>query len=526
MIQNPILPGFNPDPSIVRVGEDYYIATSTFEWFPGVQIHHSRDLANWELVAHPLDRLSQINMIGNKDSGGVWAPCLSWCDGLFHLVYSDVKYFYPAPYKTSHNYLVTAPDVRGPWSEPIYLNSSGFDPSLFHDDDGRKWVVNQLWDHRRGHNPFNGVVLQEYSEKEERLVGEMRHIFPGTELGATEGPHLYRRNGYYYLVTAEGGTGYHHAVTVARSRRIEGPYEVHPQNPMLTSRDRPDAILQKAGHASWTDTPDGTEWYLVHLCGRPVVQGRCTLGRETAIQKMIWRDDDWPELEAGGNTPLVEVPPPAGTGAMSVRGRALQRVNFGEDAIPVDFQSLRRPFEESWISTSVRPGWLRLYGEEPTTSLFRQSLIARRLQALSAEISTSVDFAPGSYLQMAGLIAYYDTSRHYYLRISRDEKAGRSLNIIQCRGASHHELLPVEISIPDQGPVHMKATICRTRLNFEYSLDGKVWTPIGLKLDATILSDEFHSPGFTGCFFGMCCQDLGGTRCPADFRYFHYVELD
>ena len=170
-IRNPILPGFNPDPSIVRVGDDYYIATSTFEWFPGVQIHHSRDLVHWRLLTRPLTRASQLNMLGDPDSCGIWAPCLSYADGLFWLIYTDVKRYgrttqggaAGASLRDTHNYLVTSPRIDGEWSDPVYLNSSGFDPSLFHDDDGRKYLVNMLWDHRPGRNRFAGIVLQEYS---------------------------------------------------------------------------------------------------------------------------------------------------------------------------------------------------------------------------------------------------------------------------------------------------------------------------------------------------------------------------
>ena len=177
-IQNPILKGFNPDPSILRVGEDYYIATSTFEWFPGVQIHHSRDLVNWRLLTRPLDRISQLNMIGNPDSGGIWAPCLSYCDGLFYLIYTDMKYWLRDPYKIGTNYLVTAPDIMGPWSEPIPLNFRGFDPSLFHDDDGKKWFVNMVWDHRQQNNRFSGILLQEYDHEQKKLVGPVKTRTP------------------------------------------------------------------------------------------------------------------------------------------------------------------------------------------------------------------------------------------------------------------------------------------------------------------------------------------------------------
>ncbi len=204
MIRNPILPGFNPDPSIVRVGDDYYIATSTFEWFPGVQIHHSRDLENWRLLTRPLRRASQLDMRGDPDSCGIWAPCLSHADGLFHLIYTDVKRYgrtttagaSGASLRDFHNYLVTSPTIDGDWSDPIYLNSSGFDPSLFHDEDGRKYLVNMLWDHRPGRNRFAGIVCQEYSPEGAQSGRRTPEIFEGTPLGLTEAPHLYRRGGY------------------------------------------------------------------------------------------------------------------------------------------------------------------------------------------------------------------------------------------------------------------------------------------------------------------------------------------
>ncbi|GKT46763.1 beta-xylosidase [Colletotrichum spaethianum] len=255
-VRNPILPGFNPDPSILRVGDDYYIATSTFEWFPGVQIHHSKDLANWELIIRPLNRKSQLDMRGDPDSCGVWAPCLTHDGEKFWLVYTDVKRK-DGSFKDTHNYIVSAPSIEGPWSDSIYINSSGFDPSLFHDDDGRKWFVNMMWDHRRRFHAFTGIVLQEFDPKEGKLVGPKKNIFRGTELALVEGPHLYKRKGWYYLLTAEGGTAYEHACTLARSRDIQGPYQLHPQKYVITSKDAPFAALQRAGHGDIVDTPEG-----------------------------------------------------------------------------------------------------------------------------------------------------------------------------------------------------------------------------------------------------------------------------
>lgn len=272
VITNPILPGFHPDPSILRVGEDYYIANSTFEWFGGVEIHHSRNLADWEFVTRPLSTREYLDMKGNPASGGIWAPCLSFSDGLFWLVFTDVKSWNDGPFKDCHNYVTTASDIRGPWSAPVYLNSSGFDASLFHDDDGKKWYVNMEWDYRKtGSEAFGGILLQQFDPEIRKLVGPVTKIFRGSSIGLVEGPHLYKKDGWYYLVTAEGGTEYDHAVTVARSRVLTGPYEVHPGNPLVSSRGHPDLVLQKAGHGSCCDTPDG-RWFLA-FPGRPAPSG-------------------------------------------------------------------------------------------------------------------------------------------------------------------------------------------------------------------------------------------------------------
>lgn len=521
-IHNPVLKGFNPDPSILRVGDDFYIATSTFEWFPGVQIHHSRDLVNWRLLGRPLDRPGQLDMVGNPDSGGIWAPCLTHADGLFYLIYTDVKYWKRTPYKITHNYLVTAPDIEGPWSDPVFLNSSGFDPSLFHDDDGRKWLLNMLWDHRKGNNRFAGILLQEYCPETKQIVGPVKNIFKGTARGLVEGPHLYKRNGWYYLLTAEGGTQYDHAATLARSRTIDGPYELHPQIHLLSSLECPGAELQKAGHASLVETPQG-EWFLAHLCGRPIDGKHCTLGRETALQKCVWGHDDWLCLEQGGMIPAPNVKGPAGL-PESPFDEPVWDGRFDSPKLDLDFQSLRQPVTGDWLSLTERPGYLRLKGMEPTISVFRQSLIARRVQSFDISAETSVEFAPETFQQMAGLIAYYDTENHYYLRLSHDEELGRTLNIIATDAANSREVLADDVAVPAAGAIGMRLTLKGAELRFEYALEEGGWQGIGPVLNGAILSDDYNHLGFTGAFVGLCCQDLSGRRLPADFACFVYRE--
>jgi xylan 1,4-beta-xylosidase len=536
-IHNPILPGFNPDPSICRVGDDYYIATSTFEWYPGVQIHHSRDLANWRLVRRPLERASQLDLRGDPDSGGVWAPCLSWADGLFWLVYTDVKRL-DGNFKDAHNYIVTAPVIERPWSDPTYVNSSGFDPSLFHDDDGRKWFLNMIWNHRPDpggglkHPAFSGILVQEWDAASGRLVGPPTTIFAGSPHGLVEGPHLAKRNGWYYLTTAEGGTGYEHAVTMARSRRIGGPYELHPNIHLLTSKDAPDAVLQRAGHGQIVETPDG-QVYHTHLCSRPLAgRRRSPLGRETAIQKCVWGDDGWLYLAQGGQVPAVEVPALAVTEAEAEAKVRSSRADFSPSALPLDFQWLRTPHVDRIVSLSARPGWLRLIARESIGSWFEQALVARRQEHFVYRAETELDFQPSTFQQAAGLVAYYNRQKFHFLAVTWDERLGRTLTILSCEGDFPEGRLsfPLGSAIPldAMGPVRLAISVDHANLQFAYASGGEgEWRDAGPPLDASILSDEAgggEHRSFTGAFVGMAAFDVSGSAISADFRYFEYKE--
>ena len=307
-ISNPVLTGFHADPSMIRVGDTYYIANSTFEWFPGVRLHESKDLVHWNILPSPLSRSSQLDMRGNPSSGGIWAPDLSYADGRFWLIYTDVKVVNGA-FKDCTNYLVTAEDIHGPWSEPVRINGVGFDASLFHDDDGRKYLVQQTWDFREYHHQFDGITLTEFDVDTMKLKPETaRTIWDGTAVKVTEGPHLYKKDGWYYLFAAEGGTVYEHQESVARSHTLdEYSFEVMPNGPFIGNFDTPDTYLQKQGHGALVDTPSG-EWYYASLCGRPWrhdtepahgTRGWCTLGRETSIQKVEWDEDGWPRVAGG-----------------------------------------------------------------------------------------------------------------------------------------------------------------------------------------------------------------------------------
>jgi xylan 1,4-beta-xylosidase len=537
-IANPILRGFNPDPSILRVGDDYYIATSTFEWYPGVQIHHSRDLVHWRLLTRPLRRASQLDMRGDPDSCGVWAPCLTYADGLFHLVYTDVKRYgrasvgggtSSASLRDFHNYLVTADRIDGDWSDPIFLNSSGFDPSLFHDpDDGRKYLLNMLWDHRPNHNRFAGILFQEYSARERKLIGERRLIFRGTQIGFTEAPHLYKRGGYYHLLVAEGGTFWGHAVTMARSRNIDGPYDLHPDTYILTARDRPDSPLQRAGHASLVETSDG-QTYMAYLCGRPLPnRGRCVLGRETAIQKMEWSAaDGWLRAAEGRGVPQLSTPapnlPPHPFPASP------PREEFDSPTLPIDFQWLRTPCPQRLWSLTQRPGFLRLFGRETLGSRFEQALVARRQQDHCFTASAQMEFQPEHFQQAAGIILYYNATKFHYLYLTEDETNGRHLRVMSCVTDVGDTFSAPVLLPPGTGNIELRMDVDYERLMFAHRLPGEAWRSLPQVFDASIVSDEAGPstlPNFTGAFAGVCCQDGAGTGRPADFNYFEYWGRD
>lgn len=537
-IENPVLPGFNADPSMIRVGDTYYIANSTFEWWPGVRLHESKDMVHWRLLPSPLNRRSQIDMRGNPSSGGVWAPDLSYADGKFWLVYSDVKIVNGA-FKDCTNYLVTAEDIRGPWSEPIRINGVGFDASLFHDDDGRKYLVQQTWDFREYNHPFDGITLTEFDVETMRLLPETeRTIWRGTDVKLVEGPHLYKINGMYYLFCAEGGTVWTHQEVVARSSTLDAmSFEGSPYNPFISNFDTPRSYLQKQGHGALVDTPSG-EWYYASLCARPWhhenesvtdPRGWCTLGRETSIQKVEWTDDGWPVVVGGhGGQRVVEAP----QDAIETEAPAdhSQHDDFEASQLALDWNTLRVPFDESM--GSVGGGTLTLHGQGSLCNLFDLSLVARRWQAFDFDASVGVRFDPTNYRQMAGLTNYYNDLCWSWAFVTWDEKRQcRVIEVAQNDFNSYTSFLRDRaVPVPDDVETVWLRTRVRTQTyGYDYSFDGEQWHDLGVELDAKILSDDYvnqrYGGFFTGAFVGLAAVDLSGYAATAEFVDFDYCEL-
>lgn len=536
-IQNPVLPGFNADPSMIRVGDTYYIANSTFEWFPGVRLHESKDLVHWNLLPSPLATTTLLDMKGNPASGGIWAPDLSYADGKFWLIYTDVK-ITDGPFKDMTNYLTTATDIRGPWTDPIKVNGVGFDASLFHDENGRKYLVQQTWDHREYHHPFNGITLTEFDLDTMQLKPETaRNIFNGDDVKLVEGPHLYQINGYYYLFAAEGGTVFTHQEVVARSKTLdELSFEEEPDGPFITNIDTPDFYLQKQGHGALTSTPSG-EWYYASLVARPWnhatesshdPRGWSTLGRETSIQKVEWDDAGWPRV-VGGHGGQVTVEAPKDAILTDAPKDHSQHDTFDQSTLDLNWNTLRQPFTAK-LGT-VGNGALKLVGQQSLSSTFDVSLVARRWQAFNFDAETKVKFDPFSYQQMAGLVNFYNDKHYSWIFITNDEQKGRVIEVAQNDNNHYTSFLKDQaIAIPAGTEfVWFKVKVRKESYTYQYSFDGQNWETVPVELDAAILSDDYvlqTSGGFfTGAFVGLAAVDYAGYEAVATFDHFDYQEL-
>ena len=542
MIQNPILPGFNPDPCICRRGDDYYLAVSSFEWFPGIPIYHSRDLKRWELYTHVLTDEAQVDLKKLPASKGIWAPCLTWCEaeGLFYVAYGVMNSM-NARYFDVDNFVITARDIRGPWSKPVYLHSAGFDASILHDDDGRKYVVSLEWETRQNYEKPGAICLVEYDPVKQKIIGFPKRIWRGgTDRGCIEAPHLTKRNGYYYLMCAEGGTGYYHSVTMARARDVWGPYESDPENPILTSQPavaneradtdhlkpryyNPAVTLQKAGHGSYVDLPNGETWMAYHVSRPFLPELRCTLGRETAIQRMRWTEDGWLRTADGMNLAKAEVEESALPSHPMPQPPAMDDFDGAELG---NFYYAPRISPQSFADVQARPGWVRLRGQETHTSLNKVSLLARKLTSVNARITTKMDFHSEAMQHDAGLMLYYDNMNFLYLRKYYSESLNcNALAVQRMENGERKEYARIAV---EEGDLYLRLYIKGKICWLEWSYDGAAYQKIGPEFDTTKFSDEYCKYGeFTGTMVGITCVDRMFRSHCADFDFFEYkVELD
>jgi len=506
---NPIISGFHPDPSICRVGDDYYLVTSTFEYFPGVPVFHSRDLVHWRPIGHALTRKSQLNLDRMRSSGGIFAPTLRHHKGVFYMITTLVW--------GGGNFYVTATNAAGPWSDPVWLDPEGIDPSLFFDDDGKVYYTRQVG----GERGYSGQQILNLETG--KLEGELSELWRGTGGVWPEGPHLYKIKGKYHLMISEGGTSYDHCVTIARSDSPWGPFEPNPNNPILTHRNRPDHPFQAIGHADLVETPDG--WWMVCLGFRPQGGRFHHLGRETLLASVKWGEDGWPVVHGNGPVEATMAAPrlkPHPWPAPPVR------VEFDEPELGLEWVYVRNP-EETRYSLAARPGVLRLRGSGNTlTNLVSPTFVGRRQTDLACRAATRLSFDPKHETEEAGLVlrgnennhiqvglTLRDGARHVFLRTVLDGRPVEPLTFAELPAGDvilsvKAQALSYEFLWEDAaGNPHLLGTV-RTRALSSETLTGQ----------------ENASFNFTGVVIGLYATGNGkASSVPADFAWFEYEAL-
>jgi xylan 1,4-beta-xylosidase len=497
---NPVLPGFFPDPSIVRVGADYYLVNSTFQYFPAIVISHSRDLVHWQQIGHVFTDPQTLDLGGFIDGCGIWAPDISYHDGWFYIFYCLVQLTPDRSVNVRGNFMVRARHVLGPYSAPVQLTHEGNDPSHFVDVDGTHYLL-----YAAGIPRGKGVKIVRLADDCSHVVGAPSWLEFEPEKRAPEGPHLLHRDGYYYLTMAAGGGVYsgHHQL-IARSRHVLGPYEPSPHGPMLIEH-APDAEFHHHGHAKFVQAADES-WWCVYLMRRRL-RGHSQLGRETGLDRITWADDGWPQVN-GGRGPsdrAATVPQP------------LVRDTFDAPQLDVAWTSIRRPVA-SGCSLTARPGYLRLAGG--TAGLDSRTdvgALLRRETARDYTATVALEFEPRAG-EEAGLVCYYDTQNNFALVIT--EQDGPRLRLVaRVRGVA---TVVQELPLPAGPRRELRLEVRGLTRRFSWRAPGAEWTLVATVPDCTGLSDEGTTQwGFTGTLVGVYARRTAAAPpLHADFDTF------
>lgn len=513
-LKNPLLPGFYPDPSICRSGEDYYLVTSTFEFFPAVPIFHSRDLVHWHQIGHCLDRPSQLDLTGIAASQGIYAPTIRFHNGRFYMVTTLVRDPF---YWGNINFFVTAEDPAGPWSDPVVIEGAdGIDPTLFFDDDKVYYLGNMRPNPSNPKDRNRHIWLQELDLETGKLLGERYILRTDGALyhaGTPEGPHLYHIGEYYYLLIAEGGTDYTHSVTVFRSRRLTGPYEENPRNPLITHRNLSlSSAINSTGHADLIETQNG-EWWAVLLASRPDGGPYRNLGRETFAVPVIW-EHGWPVFSP--DTGQVEFSFPAPDLPECCWPELPACDAFESPHLALCWNFLRIPHEPCY-SLSARPGFLRLYMRPETIcEVGSPSFIGRRQQHMCFSARTVVEFFPDSSNDCVGMTAFLNERFHL-----RAELSGKTLTLYRRSGGTDEILARRECSSPR---IWLKVEVRFQKYGFFYAQAPEEWQKLDIA-DGTILCKEIAG-GFTGAYLGVYASSNGAlSQGYADFDWFEYQPI-
>lgn len=503
---NPVQRGFFPDPSVIRVGEDYYMVNSSFQYFPAIPISHSKDMVHWHVIGHAVTNPEYLPIEAIKDSHGIWAPDISYKDGVFY-IYATLRLNGDGKRENvlRRQLMVTSGTPEGPYSAPTWLEVDAIDPSHFIDDDGKHYMV-----------IAPGATVIPLSEDGKRVIGEPRVAWPGTGERCPEGPHIMKKDGWYYAIVAEGGTGYGHGINVARSRELFGTYECSPYNPVMRQKD-PQAPLQRAGHGKLVQTQNG-DWWMYYLLGRPNEGRYTTIGRESGLDRVTWTEDGWFYVNDGkGPSSSAEAPD---------LPECIYKRNlfddFNEETLNLEWEFVRLPDHGSW-SLSERPGYFRIWTRDGQLFEIRaKNTLLRREQELNYTAETKLEFYPTKDGEQAGLTCYYSTAT--YARFSLCQENGRKLQLVINRNQG--EELMAEVPDIEEKPVYLKVVVEKLKRSFFYSYDGMTWMLAGVLEQCIYLCDEGvpNDPKrHTGTLVGIYANNGGcGSRIPADFDYFKY----
>lgn len=505
--QNPILPGYHPDPSICRVGDDYYLVNSTFIWYPGIPIYHSKDLVNWELIGHGINREEQVDFKGLADREGIYAVTIRYQKGVFYLITTCVG--------CNGNFYMTAKNPAGPWSKPIWLKDApGIDPSLMWDDDGKCYYTGHTWIEEQKWPTQCGIWLQELDLKQQKLVGQRKILTYGHANNAsyTEGPHLYKINGKYMLLVSEGGTGLYHSLSVHHSDSLWGPYVANMINPVLSHRQfGENAPIQAVGHGDFVETQNG-EWWAVTL-GKRVIDGKTTLARETFLSKVNF-EGKTPIFNEGQGKVLNEQQRP--NLPWTTYEQAPAKDEFDDKELNMKWCFIRVPkkkfyeIKENELNISLLP--------EIVDSLVNTSLIIQRIEHHKFLASTKLSFTTSKKNEQAGLIIYRTNENHYQLMKEKSE-----LVLIKSFKGIKEELARIPYGKTE---VYLQVEGNNLDVNFSYGESINNMKKIGDTQSLIVIADG-NGNQFNGAGIGMYATSNGiKSSAKANFDWFEYKKLE
>jgi xylan 1,4-beta-xylosidase len=531
---NPILAGFYADPSICRVGDDYYLINSSFSYFPGLPIFHSKDLVSWKQIGHAMNRPEQLDLDGAGVSRGLFAPDITYHKGIFYIVCTLIDKL--------GNFVITAIDPKGPWSNPIALPEvNGIDPSLFFDDNDKAYILfNSIPpDNKSLHDGHRTIRLFEFDWKKIRVTGEEKLLINGgTDMAKKpvwiEGPHLFKKDGWYYMICAEGGTGYNHSEVVFRSKSLEGPFVSYEKNPILTQRhldpERKNPVTT-TGHADFVETKDG-KWYAVFLGCRPYEGEYYNTGRETFMAPVTWKDG-WPSILEGNEEVKYSYPVPmtslSRSAPNSFSGNVVYRDEFNQPVLNNRWVFLRT-LRNKWYSLSEKKGFLSMQLQPGTCAgKTNPSFIAHRQQNLSCTATTSLSFDPSVEEEKAGLVIFQNEQHFYFISVTfgyspHPNGPTNMVNLYQSTADSSNMKLIVSQALPNNIKENIRLQIRaeKGQYSFYYSFANKPWQLLADKQDGKFLSTK-EAGGFVGSVFALYATSSGKqSEKKAYFNWFEY----